>query len=644
MPTSVVTGSHANDPEIVDAQNAVNALLGGAEKNVYAYGATGDGSTDDTAAFNAALLAGGTVIIPKGTFRLNSTVNIKVAGTRVIGTGGKIFVGFKDGTGGTLFSVSASNVSFDGVVFDATGATTGSASVNHYIIQALGTSGTHLTNISVSNCRFNNLPWTLYPVGGVGTPFATHAVYAQYVDALTVRDNYFETIGGAAIFMSVVTNAKIIDNTINNTQWYSIQFNDGCDQALVRGNWIGGTMSKCRLWGGSINLMSNGSTGAALGTGNATIKRVEICHNFITGSHSYTAAVHIESSSEISFHHNTMWGISLTQPSDFYANPTPPDYVRPYVRPASGSTNEGPNDHIDISDNLMIANGVQCIGIYADAQDNGSGTLAYSDTLVCRGNKIISVDSSNYWQHAIIVHGQQGGWKNLQIVDNVCTGFPDSSSPVVALIGTAANSTAPVTDVRIEGNILDCVGGAASTTTHLGIGADAYTQRVFLSHNIVKNFWDGIRTFTNASAITLGPNTFTGSGSADYLLGPAPSVSVGTVPFYGSQVLLTGRGSALGATNIVASAAAGEYRVSFNARTTTSGTGTTATVSIIWTDEGGAKTYTSATFALNAVDVTGQVNGVVFLHSAASQNIQVSVAGTFGTSAYAVSASAEKIN
>jgi hypothetical protein len=115
----------------------------------------------------------------------------------------------------------------------------------------------------------------------------------------------------------------------------------------------------------------------------------------------------------------------------------------------------------------------------------------------------------------------------------------------------------------------------------------------------------------------------------------------GVPPIRGTQSL-TAQNAAISATSVYASAPAGLYRLCFNAATTTSGTGTTATVSVIWND-GNAKTFTSATFALNAVDVTGQANGCQIVRAAASTNIQVSTAGTFGTSVYRLDATVEAL-
>lgn len=113
----------------------------------------------------------------------------------------------------------------------------------------------------------------------------------------------------------------------------------------------------------------------------------------------------------------------------------------------------------------------------------------------------------------------------------------------------------------------------------------------------------------------------------------------------GAPIALTARATDLPPTGLYLSTPVGEYLVCVNARTTTSGTGTTATLNILWTDEGGAKTDVVGTWALNSVTVTGQLNKCEYIHAAAASNIQVSVtAGTYGTSVYAISANAQRLN
>src|SRR5574342_122199 len=55
--------------------------------NVKDYGAIGDGITDDTTAIQSALNTGLVIFFPKGIYKITSTLNILLSGTRVIGSG-----------------------------------------------------------------------------------------------------------------------------------------------------------------------------------------------------------------------------------------------------------------------------------------------------------------------------------------------------------------------------------------------------------------------------------------------------------------------------------------------------------------------------------------------------------------------------
>lgn len=52
------------------------SMIAGAPKNVRDYGATGDGTTDDTAAIRLALIGGGAIYFPAGTYLVKDATNI----------------------------------------------------------------------------------------------------------------------------------------------------------------------------------------------------------------------------------------------------------------------------------------------------------------------------------------------------------------------------------------------------------------------------------------------------------------------------------------------------------------------------------------------------------------------------------------
>lgn len=115
---------------------------------------------------------------------------------------------------------------------------------------------------------------------------------------------------------------------------------------------------------------------------------------------------------------------------------------------------------------------------------------------------------------------------------------------------------------------------------------------------------------------------------------------MGLVPVVGTPKHPTGQTAAI--TNsplgtIGANIVTGTYLTHVSCITTTSGTGTTMTPTITWTDAGGAKTLTLASIALNSVTITGYDNAAFPIHPT-SGAINLSTTGTFGTSVYACDA------
>ena len=79
--TSSFTNQQPDKEEIMGLTKVSYAMINGAPINVLDYGVTGDGSTDDTSAIQAALTAcdaagGGVVYFPTGTYKITSTIDL----------------------------------------------------------------------------------------------------------------------------------------------------------------------------------------------------------------------------------------------------------------------------------------------------------------------------------------------------------------------------------------------------------------------------------------------------------------------------------------------------------------------------------------------------------------------------------------
>lgn len=117
------------------------------------------------------------------------------------------------------------------------------------------------------------------------------------------------------------------------------------------------------------------------------------------------------------------------------------------------------------------------------------------------------------------------------------------------------------------------------------------------------------------------------------------TADIGLVPITGTPVHLTSQTTATSNTvGIVGTnIAAGVYEFHATCSTTTSGTGTTGTMNLIWTDSGGTRT-SPTNWALNSVTITGVALAGALPIRVTSGSVTFSTTGTFGTSVYACDA------
>jgi hypothetical protein len=112
-----------------------------------------------------------------------------------------------------------------------------------------------------------------------------------------------------------------------------------------------------------------------------------------------------------------------------------------------------------------------------------------------------------------------------------------------------------------------------------------------------------------------------------------------------SNVDLTAQNATIGATNLMASAPAGLYRISYYLHTTAAGSAGTVLLTLAWND-GVAQSFATTALTLAAV-VAGTLNsGNIVIKSASGQAITyaTTVAGVIGNPTYALGVRIERIN
>ena len=186
--------------------------------SVMDFGAVGDGTTDDTAAIQAALNTGKYVYLPKGTYRTTSSLNVTVSATGMYGEGQTSIIQ-PSFLAGDIF-----------VIGDGTNPIYGLNFTNFLVWPSVvKTSGYVFNNRFVQNSRWENV------FLGSLTIYASHRLYDGYY-----FDRFGEcTIAGGQIIVAQ-TGVKARGNADGS---FGYELNLGDDVRILyatKGVWIGG--------------------------------------------------------------------------------------------------------------------------------------------------------------------------------------------------------------------------------------------------------------------------------------------------------------------------------------------------------------------------------------------------------------------
>lgn len=209
------------------------------------------------AALQTAAAAGGVVRLA-GTITATASINVTLP-TQFIG--GKIIL--PENAGYPAFSVTSSNVTFDGIRFSGPG-TTAAYSIDSRFIYAVGTSSAPLKNVNVTNCEMigsqtENIRYTWVQGSNISNNVIDDFLYAgvlllscQDVGVMNntvtngpLKAPVVNTYGiGATDSANTVAgrckDIRIIGNTIRNIEWEAIDTHGG-DGVIIIGNVISGS-------------------------------------------------------------------------------------------------------------------------------------------------------------------------------------------------------------------------------------------------------------------------------------------------------------------------------------------------------------------------------------------------------------------
>ena len=208
---------------------------GGQLYSVRAYGAVGDGVTNDSAAVNAAIAAMGTtpdiLFYPSGTYYEPSSI-APPAGTHVLGAGQAATTITSDAAPsnhGGMFNINnRNNITIEGITFVANGTTTAITSYGH-------------DTLTVRNCGFTG---TTTAFGGI-INLDGQVGSANMVNTLIEGNRFYNNTDASGRVIHIyprsghtVSHTKIINNHFSGTNKAAINLDalDLCYDTLIQGN------------------------------------------------------------------------------------------------------------------------------------------------------------------------------------------------------------------------------------------------------------------------------------------------------------------------------------------------------------------------------------------------------------------------
>lgn len=213
--------------------------------NVKSFGATGNGTTDDTAAIQAAINSvastlGGTVFFPTGTYKITATINVPVVSggatnTVLLGAGYSSIIKATASMTAMVF-IAGSLTTVDSITFQANAVATRAIQLgNTGVAPGLPQIG---QNITIQNCKFEVCPVAIYVWKFIG---------------MTIFNNYFLGCTTSVYGADTTMDSRIVDNYIQ-----------GGGPCLYFTQGVGGTHAEGILIQGNTIFANGSNSGSAI--------------------------------------------------------------------------------------------------------------------------------------------------------------------------------------------------------------------------------------------------------------------------------------------------------------------------------------------------------------------------------------------
>jgi len=455
------------------------------------FGAVGDGVTDDTTAIRNAVDSGAAILyFPEGSYKITSAI-VLTGDLTLFGFGGATIIPSLGTAGGNVFQSTSGTLKLRGLAFDGGASQPTNAVANTYIVYT-GNASPYMESVTIEDCTF-------YRCSVVGSTdvetnlIVTHCIYLQGVDKVTIVNNSFDTVSGAAIFLKHIGNLRQSVNKYKDVQWYNVNLDYNVCGSITSDEF------DCSLpsgvyWGGAINTVNN--------QGETPNHDIIISKCTFDGYFSYGAVIRLQSDNGVTVADNTFLDCDTGTLAGAGATLS---LVGVTTRNPDGVTPSAPPSSVKIVSNRAL-NGVGGgTGFRAFAyinNDGGTGGRAPIKGLIISNNTVRSPSASRYFTHLAIIHGRSTGVEDITVQDNYGQLYLKTNSPLgggIGFIGTDANGLVQYID--LGGNFIENLETPVdSTQVGIQVGANVNFVRS-AKPNLVKGCFYGVRTISGTGPV-----------------------------------------------------------------------------------------------------------------------------------------------
>ena len=255
------TSARETADAIMTADIAANATsianIKASIKNVIDYGAKGDGITDDSNAIANAIIGGGIVLIPPGTYKLENAVNLE-SDLHIIGYGAVLYVDRPNAPEtlelpALIFSTDSSSVGLRDCIIEGL-EITGNAtfkSVGITLRQSRNITSTVINRVVIRNCHIHGLGFRgINAIGAASgdSPFG-HGTPDITVDTCQIHDCVGHTICNSG------TGMKVFNCRVYNSGSECISVDNGCYRFFIDNSYF----ENARAGAGCISIDESNS-------------------------------------------------------------------------------------------------------------------------------------------------------------------------------------------------------------------------------------------------------------------------------------------------------------------------------------------------------------------------------------------------